>query len=142
MQRGRQPLSIVAIGLCIVAAWQLWSSGQQPATGKAKAADGPGRLEFDVVQSFDAKYLGDTPGHMGRAGGLENRRPRIALLDPIYRGEEKVGVVTGLQWNRTNGSLDIEFDPFDRARVCVGDAVWMALDGNAAARTTDSQRGK
>jgi len=134
--------SVAAIGLALVAGWQVWSRGQQPATGKAKEAAGANRLEFEVVQSFDAKYLGDTPGHMGRAGGLENRRPRIALGDPIYRGEEKVGIVTGLEWNRVNHSLDIEFDPHDHARVCVGDAVWMALDGNAPARTSEAQRGK
>ena len=29
-----------------------------------------------------------------------------------------MGLVTRLDWNRTNNSLDIEFDPIDRARVC------------------------
>src|SRR5262245_39455009 len=133
MHRARTWLVVAALGCGLIAIWQLGSSGQQPPAGKAKAAD-PNRLEFEVVQSFDAKYLGDTPGHMGRAGALENRHPRIALLDPIFRGDEKVGVVTGLQWNRANGSLDIEFDPVDHARVCVGDAVWMALDGGRANR--------
>jgi len=142
MHRVRKWLCIAAIGLAIIAGWQLWSSGQPPAAGKGKEAAAANRLEFEVVQSFDAKYLGDTPGHMGRAGAIEGRRPRIALQDPIYRGDEKVGIVTGLQWNRTNSSLDIEFDPVDHARVCVGDAVWMSLDGNAPARTSEPQRGK
>jgi hypothetical protein len=126
-------LGVAIVSLAMLTAWQLWSSGQQPATGKGKDAAAANRLEFEVVQSFDAKYLGDTPGHMGRAGAIEGRRPRIALEDSIYRGDEKVGIVTGLQWNRTNGSLDIEFDPVDHARVCVGDAVWMALDGKSGA---------
>jgi hypothetical protein len=84
------------------------------------------------VQSFDAKYEGDTPGHVGRAGGLQNRRLRAALGDSIYRGDQKVGTVTGLTWNRTNGSLDIEFDPAADIRVSVGDEVWMLLDGSTA----------
>jgi hypothetical protein len=133
---------VVAVtGLTIVLSWQLWSSGQQPATGKG-AEGGANRLEFEVVESFDAKYLGDTPGHMGRAGRLEGRKLRVALGDAIHRGDERVGIVTGLKWNRTNGSLDIEFDPVDHARVCVGDVVWMALDGNAAARTSEGAPGR
>jgi len=132
MHRGRKWLIIVLIGGALISGWQLWLSGQQPAPGKAKDGGAGNRLEFEVVQSFDAKYLGDTPGHMGRAGKLENRQLHVALGDPILRGDERVGVVTGLQWNRTNGSLDIEFDPVDHARVCVGDAVWMSLDAKAA----------
>ena len=68
---------------------------------------------------------------LGRGGGIVGRRPQISLGDPIFRGEEKVGVVTGLIWNRVNGSLDIEFDPVDHARICVGDEVWMSLDAKA-----------
>jgi hypothetical protein len=142
MQRVRNWLGVAAISCAIVAGWQVWSSGQQPATGKGKAAADPNRLEFEVVHSFDAKYEGDTPGHMGRAGGLEHRRPRVALGDPIYRGDEKVGSVTGLTWNRTNGSLDIEFDPADDTRICVGDAVWVMLDSSMPARAIEPQRGK
>ncbi len=113
-------------------AWQLWLVGQQPGAEKPSGDKSTkvvgNRLEFEVVHSFDAKYLGDTPGHMGRAGGLTTKRPRIALEDKVYRGEEVVGIVTHLDWNRGNNSLDIEFDPVDRARVCVGDAVWLVLD--------------
>src|SRR4029450_245813 len=130
MQQNKKWLGAAMIGVAIVGGWQLWSNGQQPAPkGKVGEAN---RLEFEVGQCFDAKYLGGTPGHMGRAGGLSNRRPRIALGDSIFRSDERVGIVTGLQWNRTNGSIDIEFDPVDHARVCVGDDVWMALDGNTA----------
>jgi hypothetical protein len=130
MQQIKRWLGAAMIGVAMIGGWQMWSNGQQPVP-KGKVGEG-NRLEFEVVQSFDAKYLGDTPGHMGRAGGLSSRRPRIALGDSIFRGDERVGMVTGLQWNRTNGSLDIEFDPVDHARVCVGDDVWMTLDGNTA----------
>src|SRR3954465_3780152 len=142
MCRIRSWFSFAVLGLAIVAGAQVWSRGQQPAKGKTQEAAAANRLEFEVVQSFDAKYLGDTPGHMGRAGSLENRRTRIALGDSIYRGEERVGIVTGLQSNRANGSLDIEFDPVDHARVCVGDAVWLALEGNTPTRTTEPSRAK
>jgi hypothetical protein len=115
--------------------WQAWSSGQQAATSKAQAvAADPNRFVFEVVQSYDAKYLGDTPGHIGRSGGLENRRPRVALDDPVFRGDEKVGRVTALDWNRTRGSLEVEFDPVDHARINVGDEVWLALDGKPAVK--------
>jgi hypothetical protein len=134
MQRVSRWLGGIVVGLAIVGGWQLLTSGQQPSTEKAKETPAANRLEFEVVQSFDAKYVGDTPGHMGRAGGLANRQPHVALGDAIYRGDEKVGGVTGLTWNRTNGSIDIEFDPSGEARICVGDAVWMLLDGSKPAK--------
>jgi hypothetical protein len=121
---------IVVLCLCLLAAvTPLWLSGQ-PLTPPSASAGGK-RLTFDVVQSFDAKYEGDTPGHLGRAGGLQTVRPNVALGDPIYRGDEQVGKVTGLTWNRINGGLDIEFDPEVQTRIAVGDEVWMALDGRA-----------
>jgi hypothetical protein len=132
MRRNSTWIRVVALSLILLGGWQIWSRGQQPAKSKNAGAANLNRLDFEVVQSFDAKYEGDTPGHMGRAGGLQNRRPRAALGDPIYRGDEKVGQVTGLSWNRTNGSLDIEFDPIENVRVSVGDEVWMLLSGSAA----------
>jgi hypothetical protein len=130
----------VALGLMIAIGWQLLSSGQQPAAEKGK--DASNRLEFEIVNSFDGKYLGDTPGHMGRAGGLSTRRPRVALGDAVFRGEERVGLVTHLDWNRVNGSLDIEFDPVDHARVCVGDSVWVVLDNPRPTKTSEPQTAK
>lgn len=140
MRRTSTWLSGIGLGLLIVVGWQLWSSGQQPAADKGKEASN--RLEFEVVHSFDSKYLGDTPGHMGRAGGLTNRRPRIALGDPVYRGEERVGLVTHLDWNRVNNSLDIEFDPVDHARICVGDSIWLVLDNPRPAKASEAQGAK
>jgi hypothetical protein len=87
----------------------------------------PSRLSFEVIESFDAKYLGDTPGHMGRVGGLGVRKPKVALGDPVYRGEERVGTVTGLVWNRANGSLGVEFDPAPLKTIVLGDTVWVAV---------------
>jgi len=144
MQQAPKWFGVAALGLAIISGWQVWSSGQQTTPPAAKAKDGAAanRLEFEVVESYDAKYLGDTPGHMGRGGGLENTRMRVALADPIYRGDELIGRVTGLTWSRTHGALDIEFDPVDHARVCVGDKVWMALDGNNPPRTSEPARGK
>ena len=124
---------VLVASLGVTLALQLLSNGQQPSTSKESSPATANRLQFEVVQSFDAKYEGDTPGHVGRAGGLQNRRLRAALGDSIFRGDQKVGTVTGLTWNRTNGSLDIEFDPTADTRVSVGDEVWMLLDGSAAA---------
>lgn len=101
-----------------------------PAESPITAAED--RFDFDVVRSFDAKYQGDTPGHIGRHGGLGDRHPLIALGDPVFRGDEQVGVVTELAWSRPQGALDIEFDPLPKVRVCVGDLVWVKLGKPAA----------
>ena len=110
-------LPSVLMAVVFTVGWQLWSVGQQPKAGADKAGtDKAGttktqnpaatnRLEFEIVQSFDGKYLGDTPGHMGRTGGLTGPRPRIALGDRVYRGEELVGLVTHLELNRGNNSM-------------------------------------
>jgi len=140
MHRIRTWLAPVTLGLLIGLGWQLLSSGQQSPSEKSQTATN--RLEFEVVQSFDSKYLGDTPGHTGRAGGLSMRRPRIALGDPVYRGEERVGLVTHLDWNRVNGSLDVEFDPVDHARICVGESVWLVLDNPRPYKTSEPQPSK
>lgn len=142
MQRLRKWSAVTATVTLLIAAWQAWSVGQQPAVDKSKNSAPGNRLEFEVVQSFDAKYEGDTPGHMGRAGGLTSRKPHVALNDPVYRGDQKVGIVTGLLWNRTNGSLDIEFDPAEKARVAVGDAVWLVLDSPDPAAKVEPPQAK
>jgi len=92
-----------------------------------------------VIQSFDAKYQGDTPGHIGKYGGLESRRPQVALGDSVFRGEEKIGVVTSLTWNRGQGSLEVEFDPVGKSRICMGDAVWLALNNRTPAAPSDGK---
>jgi len=128
----------VACGIALILGAQVLGRGQQPQVERPKdAKETTNRFEFEVVHSFDAKYLGDTPGHMGRAGGLGTRRPKIALGDRVYRGEEQIGIVTQLDWNRTNNALDVEFDPVDHARVCVGDLVWVVLDNPNPRKTAE-----
>jgi hypothetical protein len=114
---------VVAVLLLALAAV---GAAQQAAPKPDKAAE-LGRFEFEVIESFNAKYEGDTPGHIGKSGGLADRRPHVALGDPVFRGEQKVGVVTGLGWSRAQGSLQVEFDPLDGARIAVGDQVWLTL---------------
>ena len=114
--------------LLVMFGWQAWMMGQQAPADKTKGAANANRFEFEVIQSFDARYEGDTPGHIGRYGGLTERRPKAALGDAVFRGEEKIGVVTGLVWNRGQGSLEVEFDPVDTARISVGDVVWLSLE--------------
>jgi hypothetical protein len=136
----------VVLAVIFTVGWQLWLVGQQPGAEKAAGEKSTklagNRLEFEVVHSFDGKYLGDTPGHMGRAGGLTTKRPQIALEDKVYRGEEVVGLVTHLDWNRGNNSLDIEFDPVAHARVCVGDMVWVVFDNPSPRKTYEPQAEK
>ena len=125
--------TLLVLGLAVVAfGWHSITSGQQPAAKAAPAAADPNRFEFEVVQSYDARYEGDSPGHMGKSGGLGDRRPHVALGDPVFRGQEKIGVITGLGWSRTHGSLEVEFHPVRETRICVGDVVWLALNQHSS----------
>jgi hypothetical protein len=89
------------------------------------------KFRFEVIESHDAVYLGDTPGHMGRDGGL-TVRPNVALGDGVYRTEgeasRRVGTITRAVWDRVSGGLTIEFDPEPLTRVAVGEEVWVDLN--------------
>ena len=97
------------------------------------------RFWFEVIESFNAKYQGDTPGHVGRGGGL-SLHPHVALGDPVYHTigdvDKPIGSVTGVTWERVRGSLTIEFRPHEDHRIAVGDEVWVDL--NPADRTTSA----
>ena len=86
---------------------------------------------FEVIDSHDAKYPGDSPAHLGKDGGL-TVRPNVALHDPVYRTVNKattvIGKVTLVQWNRVSGSLTVEFSPEPLLRIAVGDEVWIDLN--------------
>jgi hypothetical protein len=131
----------LGIGTAVmVLTWNTWW-----ATADMRAADGVAaagaavyqpapagtKFVFDVIESYDAKYQGDTPGHIGRHGGLGKTRPQVILGDPVHRGAEQVGRVTGVTWDRATSSLIVEFDPtngFTRSlQVAVGDEVWLYL---------------
>jgi len=89
------------------------------------------RFEFEVIESHDAAYAGDTPGHMGRDGGL-TVRPNVALGDGVYRTEGdkpvRIGSITRVLWDRVSGGLTVEFDPAPKTRVAVGEEVWIDLN--------------
>lgn len=90
---------------------------------------------FEVIESIDASYLGDTPSHVGRSGGLDHR-PNVALGDPVYRVLEsgegrrsvRVGRVSRVVWERVSRSLTVEVDPDPLVRIAVGDEVWIDLN--------------
>ena len=111
-----------------------------PLTRIVRAADAQASLAlapqgtpffFEVIDSHDAKYHGDTPSHVGKDGGL-TVRPNVALRDPVYRTVNKtttvIGKVTLVQWDRVSGSLTVEFDPEPLHRIAVGDEVWVDLN--------------
>jgi len=85
----------------------------------------------EVVESFNAKYEGDSPGHIGRGGGIE-LHPHVALGDPVYhrigKEDEAIGVIAGVTWDRLKGSLTFEFHPKKEHRIAVGDLVWIDLN--------------
>lgn len=87
---------------------------------------------FEVVESFNAKYQGDTPGHIGRGGGI-TLHPHVALGDPVHHhrlgeGDHEIGIVTGVVWDRLKGSITVEFSPKENHRIAVGDQVWVDLN--------------
>jgi hypothetical protein len=92
-------------------------------------------FSFEVVESLDAAYLGDTPSHVGRDGGLEFR-PNVALGDPVYRTAAEgadakpvqIGRVTRVVWERVSRGLTVEFDPEPFVRIAVGDEVFVDLN--------------
>ena len=126
----RSTILAVILSASGVLAW--WATSSSPGqTAFSTPANPPqqpvaGRFEFLVVESFDARYYLDTPGHLGRAAS-GRVVPRIALNDPVMRGPTKVGRVTHLIWNEARESLEVEFDPLPNVRVAVGDAVWIAV---------------
>ena len=89
------------------------------------------RFWCEVIESFNAKYQGDTPGHIGRGGGL-TFHPHVALGDPVYHRvgdvDRAIGSVTGVLWERLRGSLTVEFRPHEDHRIAVGDEVWVDLN--------------
>jgi hypothetical protein len=89
------------------------------------------RFWFEVIESFNAKYQGDTAGHIGRGGGL-SLHPHVALGDPVYHRigdvDKAIGSVTGVAWERVRGSLTVEFRPHEDHRIAVGDEVWVDLN--------------
>jgi hypothetical protein len=119
--RQRGAMLAVGIGVVSLLTWQLAIPAQRPNTNRS-------RFEFQVVESFDAKYLGDTKGYTGRGGGLGEARPNVALYDPVYRDNTKVGTVTGLTWDRSKGALQVEFKPEPLGEIRIGETVWLSLE--------------
>lgn len=89
------------------------------------------KFHFHVIESHDARYLGDTPAHWGKDGGLAVR-PQVALGDAVYRTVNGVGLIIGritrVEWNRVSSSLEVEFSPEPLQRIAVGDEVWIDLN--------------
>ncbi len=132
--------------LSIILGGMLWASLPiVGSTGRIEADDLEAPLSraphgtpfsFEVIESLDAAYLGDTPSHVGRDGGLEFR-PNVALGDPVYRvaaegGAEarpvRIGSVTRVVWERVSRGLTVEFDPEPFVRIAVGDEVFVDLN--------------
>lgn len=144
-RRGLVGLSIAAIGVSgLVAAMWLPLRAADERRGDAEAAlpvaaHGT-RFHFEIIESCDARYLGDTPAHAGKDGGLAVR-PQVALGDAVYRTEKDddaiVGRITRVAWSRVSGSLEVEFHPEPLVRVAVGDEVWIDLNPAAPARGDD-----
>ena len=122
------------LGICCLAAGTATAQAVDSEQLLSLAAPGT-PFTFEVIESLDAAYLGDTPSHMGRDGGL-SVRPNVSLGDAVYRttrtGEQsatmRVGTVTRVKWERVSGGLMVEFDPEPLQRIAVGDEVWVDLN--------------
>lgn len=130
-----RPATVILMVLGVAAACALIPAPADDPTaekGPGRGNPPPGsRFQFEVVESFDARYAGDTPGHVGRGGGL-GVHPHVALGDAVHGvvhdADRVIGVVTGVTWDRVRGSLTVEFRPTGSERIAVGDDVW--LDAN------------
>jgi len=121
--------SLVLLGIATVGGFASLRAQQVDQVKAAPTTDG--KFEFEIIESFDSKYAGDTPGHIGKHGELGDFRPSVALGDSVYRGEQKIGTVTNLVWSRGHGSLEIEFDPEPNIRIAVGDLCWLKMSAPA-----------
>ena len=99
------------------------------------------RFWFAVIESFNAKYQGDTAGHIGRGGGL-SLHPHVAPGDPVFHKvgdvDKTVGSVTGVRWERLKRALTVEFRPHGEHRVAVGDELWVDLNPALPAMSAQS----
>jgi hypothetical protein len=118
-------LALALLGIAAVGGYATVVAQQVDQVKPTPKADG--KFEFEIIESFDSKYAGDTPGHIGKHGELGDFRPSAALGDPVFRGEQKIGTVTNLVWSRGHGSLEIEFDPEPNIRIAVGDICWLKM---------------
>lgn len=128
--------SLILLSLAL--AWcPLPSSEARPTDPEAALPVAPRgtRFHFEIIESCDARYLGDTPAHSGKDGGL-TARPQVALGDPVYRSVDGkdlvVGRITRVAWSRVSGSLEVEFHPEPLVRIAVGDEVWIDLNPAAS----------
>jgi hypothetical protein len=128
--------AIAASGILAASAtmMQMRSDADDVENPRAPVRDHPAhgtRFWFEVVESFNAKYQGDTAGHIGRGGGL-SLHPHVALGDPVYHrigdADKAIGSVTGVVWDRLRSSLTVEFRPHEDHRIAVGDEVWVDLN--------------
>lgn len=128
--------ALAASGILVASATmvQMRSAADDFEDPRAPVRDHPAhgiRFWFEVVESFNAKYQGDTAGHIGRGGGL-TLHPHVALGDPVYHrigaADKAIGSVTGVAWDRLRGSLTVEFRPHEDHRIAVGDEVWVDLN--------------
>lgn len=136
LSRGRLP-TLWSAALCLsgaAVAW--WGTGVNSARGVDAQATLPfaqpgTAFHFEVIESHDAAYLGDTPAHIGKDGGL-TVRPHVGLGDAVYRTQDgqraAVGRITRVEWSRVSGSLEVEFEPEPLQRIAVGDEVWIDLN--------------
>jgi len=144
---GLQWLLLTSLLACAISGWR-------PCLPEAVAADAQASLPlpahgtpfyFEVIESHDARYPGDTPAHKGKDGGL-SVRPNVALGDAVYRtvdtSTEFIGKVTSVAWDRVSGSLTVEFDPVPVQRIAVGDEVWIDLNPDPAKPRTTVGPGK
>lgn len=121
-------LALGLLGVMCILAWVAGAAPDAVREPRAPRSTPAAGFQFEVVESFDARYAGDTPGHIGRGGGL-TVQPHVALGDPVYQAagdpEQSIGVVTGVKWDRLRGSLTVEFRPKGDRRIAVGDEVWL-----------------
>ena len=78
MNGSRAAMALAAVLVLVGPAGSPRVGWAEDAQAKLPLAAPGSKFHFEVIESHDAEYLCDTPGHMGRDGGL-TVRPNVAL---------------------------------------------------------------
>lgn len=104
-------------------------AAQSPAEPLRPTAATPrDQSRLEVIEIFDAKYAGDTPGCV--AVQKVTSPPRISLGDAVHRDGVTVGHLTAAAWNDETHVLRIEFDPSTGARTRISDVITLPTGAN------------
>ncbi len=119
-------------------AWRRGKLWVRRCSQRARAAPHPRRARLGSSswswRASTARYLGDTPGHLGRAAS-GRVAPRIALGDPVMRGTTQVGRSPTSTGTRPAKAWKSSSTRRPSVRICIGDPVWIPIPADSGPLT-------